>query len=145
MIGVILSKRREEFYDFISKHPLNVTEIFDITNEDVLKGFDTIYSDDPVALTGSFSIIDISQGQFEDIFRGISQISNNLVSEGKLRCTLSRYQQKIVDAVPDLVLQNLDDVGQKHESNQERELKPILIDPVPNVTDTIQFHHDIEY
>lgn len=144
MIGVILSKRREEFYDFISKHPLNVTEIFDITNENVLKSFDTIYSDDPVALTGSFSIIDISQGRFEDIFRGISQISDSLVSEGKLRCTFSRYQQKIVDAVPDLVLQDLDDVGQKQESNQERELKPILIDPVPNVTETIQVQPELE-
>lgn len=129
MIGVILSKRREEFYNFIVKHPMDVTEIFDVTNTSSLEQFETIYSDGPVDLTGPFSVVDISKGEFQDIFQNLQAINqNNDLEPVCIQRTFAKYQQSLLSDIPDISISDIVEQVSAPAPKEHDEVQPILIE-----------------
>lgn len=129
MIGVILSKRREEFYNFTLNHPIDVAEIFDVTDTSSLDQFEIIYSDGPVDLTGPFSVVDISKGEFQDIFKDLQVIDrNNELKPFCIQRTFAKYQQSLLSDIPDINISDIAEQDLEPISEEHAEVQPILIE-----------------
>lgn len=69
MIAVYLAERRREFLNFAAENHLNFIELFDLSNTEYVSSFDKVFTDAPALVAGAYSVIDISNGDFEVLFR----------------------------------------------------------------------------
>ena len=67
MIGMILTRRREEFLKFACSHIVEYEEILDTMNAEIFSRFEAVYSDAPTELVGAFQVIEIKDEPFEEI------------------------------------------------------------------------------
>ena len=69
MIGVILSKRRQEFIRFAAANLADYREIFDPTDTELLSSLDMIYSDAPTDSVGAFFVKCFETEPLEETFK----------------------------------------------------------------------------
>lgn len=67
MIGMILTRRREEFLKFTCSHIVEYEEILDTMDAETFSRFEAVYSDAPTELVGAFQVIEIKDEPFEEI------------------------------------------------------------------------------
>lgn len=68
MIGVFLTRRRREFLEFVSHNPIDYQEILDVSDTNSLSLYEAIYADGSAIFAEPFSVIDISAGDFYEVF-----------------------------------------------------------------------------
>lgn len=68
MIGVFLTRRRREFFEFASQNPIDYQEILDPTDTNSLSLYKAIFSDGSAGIAEPFSVIDISTANFSEVF-----------------------------------------------------------------------------
>ncbi len=69
MIGIFFSRRRREFLEFTVKHPIDFQEILDPENKENLSLFTQIFVDGSGDIPEPFHVIDVSNGDFSEIFK----------------------------------------------------------------------------
>lgn len=129
MIGVVLTKRREEFYKLASKYALQFEEIFDISDTETLCSYEKIYTDGPAIPAGPFLVKDISSVDLRTIFIESPLIDAEvLLKQAYLRYTFEKFQDAI-RVEPLSFSCTFEEPSIVDESTQVK-IKPVILDKV---------------
>lgn len=129
MIGVVLTKRREEFYKLASKYVLQFEEIFDISDAETLCSYEKIYTDGPAIPAGPFLVTDISSVDLRTIFIESPLVDVGvLLKQAYLRYTFEKLQNAIrVESISFSC--TFEEPSIVDESTQIK-IKPVILDKV---------------